>query len=258
MAELAAEDLRRILDLLGDAHQAIGAAEFSEVLMLGLVTLIGCDLVSYNEIDLTGGATRTYFEPHLAPHPEIEKAFAQLIAQHPLVRDYAATGDPRPRLMSDYLSLSQLHRLDLYEHVFKPLETNHQLAFSLAVDSDQVIGIGLNRWRGDFDAREVSVLTVLQPHLSAAYEHALLRGKQAADRAAPTSGADRLAALTGREREVAALVADGLSNRRIARLLFISERTAEVHVARILAKLGVASRVGAAKVYLSEQGSGRW
>ncbi len=54
--------------------------------------------------------------------------------------------------------------------------------------------------------------------------------------------------LTAREQEVLALVAQGASNRQIANALFISEKTASVHVSHILAKLGVASRVEAAFV----------
>ncbi len=50
------------------------------------------------------------------------------------------------------------------------------------------------------------------------------------------------AALTRREREVAVLVADGLTNAELARRLFISPKTAAVHVSNILHKLGVASR----------------
>ena len=49
-------------------------------------------------------------------------------------------------------------------------------------------------------------------------------------------------ALTGREQEVATLVARGLSNREIAGRLFLSVRTVEVHVDRILTKLGFPSR----------------
>jgi DNA-binding CsgD family transcriptional regulator/tetratricopeptide (TPR) repeat protein len=54
--------------------------------------------------------------------------------------------------------------------------------------------------------------------------------------------------LTGREREVLALVAEGYTNRRIAETLFISESTAGVHVSNILGKLGVATRTEAAAV----------
>ena len=51
-----------------------------------------------------------------------------------------------------------------------------------------------------------------------------------------------LAKLTPREREVAAHVARGLTNRQIAGALVISERTADVHVSNILNKLNLASR----------------
>ena len=48
--------------------------------------------------------------------------------------------------------------------------------------------------------------------------------------------------LTRRERQIAALVAEGMSNKEIAATLTISERTAEGHVERILGKLGFRSR----------------
>jgi DNA-binding CsgD family transcriptional regulator/tetratricopeptide (TPR) repeat protein len=54
--------------------------------------------------------------------------------------------------------------------------------------------------------------------------------------------------LTARELEVLALVAEGRSNRQVADALFISAKTASVHVSNILAKLGVAGRVEAAAV----------
>ncbi|MEE6260477.1 helix-turn-helix transcriptional regulator [Plantactinospora sonchi] len=54
--------------------------------------------------------------------------------------------------------------------------------------------------------------------------------------------------LTAREREVLRLVAEGHSNSRIAQLLYISPKTASVHVSRIIAKLDVANRIEAAAV----------
>ncbi|HEY6072314.1 MAG TPA: LuxR C-terminal-related transcriptional regulator [Anaerolineales bacterium] len=59
--------------------------------------------------------------------------------------------------------------------------------------------------------------------------------------------------LTAREREVAALIAQGLSNRGIALRLMISERTADTHVQNILNKLGVSSRAQVA-VWAVEHG----
>ena len=60
-----------------------------------------------------------------------------------------------------------------------------------------------------------------------------------------TTATDELG-LTPREREVLALLADGRTNRQIAEALFISRKTASVHVSNILAKLGVANRGEAA------------
>jgi len=51
-----------------------------------------------------------------------------------------------------------------------------------------------------------------------------------------------LASLTPREREVAALLADGRTNRQIAELLVIERGTVANHVAHILHKLGVSNR----------------
>ena len=55
-------------------------------------------------------------------------------------------------------------------------------------------------------------------------------------------------ALTAREQEVLQLVAQGRSNGEIGRHLFISTKTASVHVSNILAKLQASSRTEAAAV----------
>jgi non-specific serine/threonine protein kinase len=77
-----------------------------------------------------------------------------------------------------------------------------------------------------------------------------MSAQQAADLAkAVASGAapgdpDRpqVVPLTPRERQVAALVATGRTNRQIGRVLGISEKTAEVHLHHVMSKLDVRSR----------------
>jgi len=61
-----------------------------------------------------------------------------------------------------------------------------------------------------------------------------------------TPGTGRGNQLTEREREVLTLIADGRSNREIARALVLSEKTVKTHVSNILMKLDVADRTQAA------------
>ncbi|WP_249714213.1 response regulator transcription factor [Rhizomonospora bruguierae] len=69
-----------------------------------------------------------------------------------------------------------------------------------------------------------------------------LIGQFTARRAASQVAQDRLAVLTGREREVLALVGRGLSNDEIGAELFLSPATARTHVSRAMVKLGARDR----------------
>ena len=82
-------------------------------------------------------------------------------------------------------------------------------------------------------------------------EAAAMVGSRSDARTSPPPPA-RTAVLTPRERQVAVLVAEGLSNAEIAARLAITHGTARIHVERILAKLGLSSRVQIATLVVRE------
>ena len=87
---------------------------------------------------------------------------------------------------------------------------------------------------------------IIDPTAAARLVHAL----SDPDRVRPT--ATPLDQLTGREREVLTLIAQGRANKRIALELGISEKTVKAHVGHVLAKLGVTDRTQAAVLAVQE------
>jgi DNA-binding NarL/FixJ family response regulator len=77
---------------------------------------------------------------------------------------------------------------------------------------------------------------------------AVLRSLGVSARRVTASTATQVAALSNREQQVLALVREGLTNAEIGERLYISAKTAEHHVSRVLSKLGVRSRAEAAAV----------
>jgi DNA-binding NarL/FixJ family response regulator len=64
---------------------------------------------------------------------------------------------------------------------------------------------------------------------------------------------DALPGLTEREREILALIGEGLTNRQIGQRLYLAEKTVKNHISRLLAKLGVERRIQAAVIATQAQ-----
>jgi DNA-binding NarL/FixJ family response regulator len=78
-------------------------------------------------------------------------------------------------------------------------------------------------------------------------------GARAEKRGPATAEQSGLEALTAREREIADLITDRLTNREIAERLFLSAKTIESHVRNLFMKLGVSSRVDVARAIERER-----
>lgn len=79
-------------------------------------------------------------------------------------------------------------------------------------------------------------------------------GRMHAGRSRQVEARARLATLSGREREVVALMARALTNKEIARTLGISPRTVEIHRTHALTKLGVSHSIAAVTLFLGAGG----
>lgn len=128
---------------------------------------------------------------------------------------------------------------DLYEAGGSPFEAG-QARLELA---DALAAIGRGK---PAEAEAKGALAVFE-YLGADREAARARERLAALRLSPSREAapDPHAVLTGRQREVLRLVAQGLSNRRIAEQLVLSEFTIRRHLSNIYARLGVSTRTAA-------------
>jgi len=235
--------LRRAVRLVGDLDELDDPVGFAAVVLPGLATLVGCDVLTYNEIGPAESETSYADYPQGALDPATQPVFAAYVNEHPLVRHYRATGAGEPVKISDFLSLERFHRLGLYAEFFRRIPVEHQIAVNLPGPDDRVIGIALSRGRTDFTETDRAVLSVLRAPLLRAFLRA--RSRHRAQHGLTRAMSHGLAQLTDRELEILRLVALGHTNVAIAHALGISHRTAAKHLEHIYRKLGVTSRAAA-------------
>lgn len=215
------------------------------------------------------GAARRYFESSVATKRAIDDSPGLALSLAKLGEVIAAEGDiaAARRVLAESVVLQRdlgdlaglafvLERLAMVAATHEAPERALQLAGASAA-LRALLGMPPNpAARASFDARLAPAWQALQAEVAAlAWQHgramsaeravALALEPVAARAPEPvqTSAADaEVAQLTPREREVVVLVARGLTNRQIAGVLVIAERTADVHVSNILNKLGLTSR----------------
>jgi DNA-binding CsgD family transcriptional regulator len=238
---------RRVLALVGEVMGLLDLDELCSGLLRALREAVPSEWSALNELPADLPRTVSLTEP---PVPlEIHEAFARYGAQNPLVVRYLATRDGRATRLSDVVTRRQLHRLDLYREVYRPLGVEYQMAFTLPSSSQRVLGVALSRGLRNFSAAERDLLNLARPYLIQAYRNALAH-TALTHGGGGTIDVARLRArgLTQRQAEVLALVATGYSNRAAADELGIELRTLQKHLELSYRALGVHNRSDAARV----------
>jgi DNA-binding CsgD family transcriptional regulator len=257
MERLSATDLNRVLDVARNLGAMAEVGGLRAGVLGQLRRLVSCDTLSYNELaPAAGQATVAAVDPEEILWDGAEELFGAYAHQNPLIAAAARPGDVGVRKFSDLISTRRLHSLDIYNLVYKQIDVEHQIAFTLPAPSSLVVGFALNRngRQPDFSERDRSVLEAVRPFVVQAYETAAVRARLAAherraarlrEQAPPHSEVLRRFGLTAREVEVLGLLDGGLSNAEIAGELALSERTVAKHLEHIYAKLGVRNRTAA-------------
>jgi DNA-binding CsgD family transcriptional regulator len=222
-----------------------------EELCVGLLRtlreVVPAEWCALNELPADLPHTVSITEPP-AP-PEMHLAFARYGPENPLVQHYLRTRDGRATRFSDVVTRRELHRLDVYREVYRPLGVEYQIAFTLPSAAQRILGIALSRAERDFTASERELLNIARPYLIQAYRNALAYTELAQGAGRQIVVADlRTLGLTKRQSEVLRLVAMGHSDQDAASSLSMSVRTAQKHLEHCYRTLEVSDRSQAAKL----------
>lgn len=238
---------RRVLGLIGEVVGLLDVEELCHGLLPALLEAVPAEWCAINELPADLPHTVSVSEP--AAPAEIHAAFARYGAENPLVEYYLRTHDGRAMRFSDLITRRDLHRMDLYREVYRPLGVEYQIAFTLPSAHRRVLGIALSRAKRDFTAGERDLLNLARPYLIQAYRNALDYTQLARGAGHQMMAEDlRSLGLTQRQAEVLRLVAMGNSDQDAAAALGIGTRTAQKHMQHCYRALEVTDRSQAARL----------
>jgi DNA-binding CsgD family transcriptional regulator len=238
MEDFALDELACLLEFVRSVQAAPDLLAYVAALF-GIRALVPGNIIGYNEVNLATGDTYSLLDPPDAAFDGVERVFAELAHEHPVMRHFEQTGDSGPKALSDFLTADELHELDLYARIYAPMGVEDQLSFLLPSEREAMIAVLINRGERGFSERERSLVKLLQPNLGQAFRDARMRSDPLDLRRLAEFG------LSPREAEVMRLLATGMSSEQIAQQLVISPHTLRRHVQRILAHLQVPSRAAA-------------
>ena len=232
--------LRQLSDGLAELYApaaAPGGLDYAARVVSVASRLVHADSCSYNHIGGGPWLVAWLVEPaDNTAFPDGAQLLQQHLHQHPVLAHVQATGDGRARRISDFLSDRQFRSLGLYHDFYRRRGVGYQTLIAVPAPGGGLIAVALNRQRHDFSAEDLELFDLLRSHVGQAAVIALLTQPE-------RSAADP--PLTPRQARILQLVADGQSDRGIARALGISTRTVQAHLQHTYRALDVSSRTEA-------------
>ena len=220
---------------------ADGAATWSDALAL-LDGHVGGDVLSVSAMTLAEQTSADLVTRNARPLSAEELAlWPELVGTHPYVPRLLG-GPVEASRLTDTVELKAFERTELFQALLRPHGNRYQAGLVLQRDAHSMLLLSLWREDVDFTDRELEELERFRAVVAAAVAY-----RAAQDALLEVAGTEaRRADLTPRQRQVAALVAAGLTNDQIARRLEITTRTVRKHVADTFVQTGVTSRAGLA------------
>ncbi len=166
-------DMQALSAVIGELDASAGIGAFSQRLLRLLHPLLPYDIATYNEIEPGAGRIRVIAEPAGALPVGGEALFMTHAADHPILQYTQEHRDGQALKLTDFLSQRQFHQRGIYREFFGPLGIEHQMVMTLPATPPLVLGVALNRARGDFGERERRLLNLLRPHIERAHGNAL-------------------------------------------------------------------------------------
>jgi DNA-binding CsgD family transcriptional regulator len=233
---------RGLVDGLGDLYASVGSDGYPARVIAVVSRLISVGSCSYNHLD---GPTALAYEIEpwdVLSLPDADALFRLHLPEHPVLAHVAATGDTSACRVSDLVSDREFRSLGLYREFYRHAEVDYQMTFFTPHPAGGEIVLALNRQGSDFSADEQELLELLRPHVAQSAALAALLGHQLP---AGLRASGEKPVLTPRQTRILHLVADGFSDRAIARMLGISIRTVHAHLQHVYRALDVSSRTEA-------------
>src|SRR4051812_15294741 len=145
MPTLPERELSGLLEIIGEVHHAEDRASFRAALADVVPRVIPAPIFSYNEVGWDGRPGVSVVRPEQSP--EVYETWARLAPQNPLLKHYLATRDGRANRFSDVISRRELHALEIYRELYRPMGVEHQLAVTLPAPPGLVVGVVLSHAR---------------------------------------------------------------------------------------------------------------